>query len=210
VLIRPDEKTQLARLFRFLAEGEALARDGARAQAEIAPASGMRRFLTGQARQEAVHARLFAAAALALAPRGSAPVPGLAALGRFRAEAEAAVARREFAESVLALQVILEGVGETVLTALHQAMSSRASRFSPLCRMVLRQEQGHHRFGLGRLRQSLADGALSAEALRENGARWADRCEAMLAETGELFVFFDEDPAAYAIRLRRTLDRLAG
>ena len=47
--IRPDDRVQLARLLRFLTEGEALARDVSRAQATLAPGERLATFLRAQA-----------------------------------------------------------------------------------------------------------------------------------------------------------------
>lgn len=56
MLVRPDERVPIARLLRFLEQGERLAHECAHAQAALAPQAGMRHFLLGQARQEYAHA----------------------------------------------------------------------------------------------------------------------------------------------------------
>ncbi|MEK7838298.1 MAG: hypothetical protein AAB328_09995 [candidate division NC10 bacterium] len=85
MLVRPDERVPLARLLQFLEHGERLAHDCARAQAALAPDAGARRFLAGQARQEALHAAVFQGAVLWLAPRHLGACPVLPPLDRFRA-----------------------------------------------------------------------------------------------------------------------------
>ncbi|WP_447977472.1 hypothetical protein [Candidatus Nitrospira bockiana] len=59
MVIRPDERVPIARLLTFLMQGELLARDCARAQADLAADVRQRRFLLSQARQEAAHALVF-------------------------------------------------------------------------------------------------------------------------------------------------------
>ena len=69
MLVYPEERVPIARLLTFLEQGERLAHDCARAQAGLARDGKMRRFLLGQARQEAVHAIVFQGAITWLAPR---------------------------------------------------------------------------------------------------------------------------------------------
>ena len=51
MLVRPDEKTPIARLLTFLEYGERMANECAKAQAALALDVGSRRFLLSQARQ---------------------------------------------------------------------------------------------------------------------------------------------------------------
>ncbi|MDQ2694446.1 MAG: hypothetical protein M3Z21_03525 [Pseudomonadota bacterium] len=206
--IGSDERGRIARLFRFLAAGEECARDCARAQAAIAPQPALRRFLLAQARQEAFHARLFGGGVALLAPRGVCRGPGLEALARFRREAEAAIAQGDFAASLLAIQVVLEGLGEATLTAVDAGMEQRRCGFRPIRALVLRQERGHHAFGVSRLRQLVEDGTASRALLAERGDRWLHMGEGIMAEMADYFAFFDEDPQAYAAGVRRALRRL--
>ena len=71
MLVRPDEKTPIARLLTFLEHGERMAHDCAKAQAALSDDSGTRSFLLSQARQEAMHARVFQGAIAWLARGGT-------------------------------------------------------------------------------------------------------------------------------------------
>lgn len=208
MFIGNDEQGRIARLFRFLAEGEACARDCARAQAAIAPQVALRRFLLAQARQEAFHARLFEGGIALLAPRGVGRGPGLAPLARFRREAEAVIAQGDFPASLLAIQVVLEGLGEATLTAVDAGMAQRRCGFKPIRDLVLRQERGHHAFGVSRLRQLVDDGTASRALLAERGGQWLSIGEGIMAEMADYFAFFDEDPQVYAAGVRQALRRL--
>jgi hypothetical protein len=59
MLVRHDERVPIARLLTFLEHGERMAHDCATAQAALSDDSGTRRFLLSQAKQEAMHARVF-------------------------------------------------------------------------------------------------------------------------------------------------------
>ena len=80
MVIHPHEKIPIARLLTFLAHGEQLANECAKAQAALALDSGSRRFLLSQARQEAAHAVVFQGAIAWLAPRHLGDAPFLPAL----------------------------------------------------------------------------------------------------------------------------------
>src|SRR5712691_8943519 len=107
----------------------------------------MRRFLAGQARQEALHAAVFQGAIAWLAPRHLSACPLLPALERYRALIEDAIRRGRFLETVLAEQVILEGLGEAILGRIEAGLVKRKAGFSRLRRILLHQEEAHHDFG---------------------------------------------------------------
>ncbi len=115
--LRPDEPQQIARLLGFLQHGEWLARDVAARQARLAEAPALRRFFAMQSRQEAFDAAIFQGAVHWLAPRGICP-PAPKPLAQYRAAIEAALARGDIAESLLALQVLFEALGDVVLQAI--------------------------------------------------------------------------------------------
>ena len=205
MLVRSDERVPLARLLQFLEHGERLAHDCARAQAGLAPDAGMRRFLSGQARQEALHAAVFHGAVAWLAPRNLGDCPVLPPLERYRARLADAIGRGNFVETVLAEQVILEGLGEAFLQRIEAGLVKRQAAFGELRRLLLRQEEAHHAFGRRVLERALAAGETSSEALRA----WAQDYLALADETvsalGDLFDAIDEDPSVYVADARRSL-----
>ena len=199
------QHTQIARLFSFLVAAERLAHDCALAQAAIAPDSGAHRFLLAQARQEAFHARVFQGAISWLAPRGINSDRSLLPMTRYRALLEDAIRRRDFPETLLAQQVILEGLGDVVLDRISAGMTERGMGFTRLRRTLLNQEHAHHIFGLRRLEQLINTGRASAATLRERGKEYLALTDAILAVQGDLFETFNEDPTAYASAARHHL-----
>src|SRR5574340_847598 len=147
MLVRPDERVPIARLLRFLEQGEELARDCAKAQATLAPEAGMRSFLLGQARQEGYHAVVFRGAIAWLAPRHLGSCPRLQPLERYRTLIEDAIRRGDLAETLLAEQIILEGLGEAILKRIDAGLVKRNAPFGRLRRILVRQEEAHHEFG---------------------------------------------------------------
>src|SRR5436309_8456718 len=129
MLIYPEERVPIARLLTFLEQGERLAHDCARAQAGLASDEKIRCFLLGQARQEAVHAVVFRGVIAWLAPRHLGPSPLLPPLERYRALLEQAIRDRNFVETLLAEQIILEGLGEAILGRIESGLAKRGAGF---------------------------------------------------------------------------------
>ena len=197
MLVRPDERVPLARLLQFLEHGERLAHDCARAQAALMPDAGMRRFLSGQARQEALHAAVFHGAVSWLAPRHLGACPVLPPLERYRALIEGAIRERRFAETLLAEQIILEGLGEAILKRLETGLVRRKAGLGRVRRILLHQEEAHHAFGRRALDRAIEAGQISLEALRLRAQEYLAVADEMVMALGDLFASIDEDAGAY-------------
>src|SRR5262245_47167549 len=197
MFVRADERVPIARLLQFLERGERLAHDCARAQAALAPEAGMRRFLLGQARQEYYHAVIFQGAIAWLAPRHVGAGPLLSPLERYRMLLEEALDEGCLAETLLAEQIILEGLGEAILARIEEGLVKRQAPFVRLRRILLHQEQAHHHFGRRMLDRALSAGRESVEALRLRAQDYLALTDAMVAGVADLFESIDEDPAVY-------------
>jgi len=205
MLVRPDERVPLARLLQFLEHGERLAHDCARAQTALASDAGARRFLAGQSRQEALHAAVFHGAVVWLAPRHLGACPVLPPLKRYRVLIEEAIRERRFAETLLAEQIILEGLGEAILKRLEAGLVKRKAGFGRLRRILLHQEETHHAFGRRALERAIEAGQASPEALRERAQEYLAVADEMVMALGDLFASIDEDAAAYIKDARSSL-----
>lgn len=205
MLVHPDEKVPIARLLTFLEHGERMAHDCAQAQAALVEDHGSRRFLLSQARQEAAHAMVFRGAIAWLAPKHLGDTPLLPALEEYRRLVHDALDRRDLLESFLAEQVILEGLGEAILTRIEVGLAKRNAPFARLRRMLLHQEEAHHGFGRRRLEQALERGDIDLPALRHQAQRYLALTEAMVLDLANLFDSIDEDPAAWARDVRTFL-----
>lgn len=205
MLVHHDEKVPIARLLTFLEHGERLAHECAKAQAALSPDSGSRRFLFSQARQETAHAVVFQGAIAWLAPRHLAGAPFLPALEEYRTRLNDALARRDVLEAFLAEQVILEGLGEAILTRIEEGLVKRAAPFGRLRRMLLQQEEAHHGFGRRMLERAMAEGRIDAEMLRLRAQDYLALTDRMVLTLSDLFESIDEDPTAWARDVRRFL-----
>jgi len=205
MLVRPDERVPIARLLTFLEYGERLAHDCALAQAALAPERGMQRFLAGQARQESVHAWVFQGAIAWLAPRRLGASPFLPALEEYRMLLEDALRRRDLAETLMAEQLILEGLGEAILARIEEGLAKRNAPFGQLRRILLHQEEAHYDFGRRMLDRAFAAGTTSPDHLCARAQEYLALTDRMVSTLGDLFESIEEDPQLYMARARSYL-----
>ena len=191
----PSQRDQAARLFAVLAHGEVMAHDCARRQAELVDDRRSQRFLKVQAQQERVHRILFDRAADLMAPKQKRVVPP--AMLEFEQRLQRALARADLTESLVASQVVLEGLGEQILERLNRGMDKQGIGLSRQRRMLLRQEQGHFAFGQRLLLQRLQAGQASIEQVQELAGSYLLLVTAMVAEMTEVFAVLDEDAGEY-------------
>ena len=197
MLIKPGEHTHLAQLLRFMELGEQLAHDCAQMQCALAPERGMQTFLAGQARQERYHAFAFQGAIRWLAPKSS-HTPAISDhMNQYRQLIEDAIARRDFAETLLAEQIILEGLGEAILKKIEVGLVKRGAPFQRLRRLLIHQEEAHNQFGLRVLLKMIKREEESFHTLHEKSKTYLPLAKMMLFSTQDAFYAIDEDPQEY-------------
>jgi hypothetical protein len=207
MVILPDERVPIARLLAFLEYGEQMANACAQKQAALAPDQKAQRFLTTQGRQEAMHAMVFRAAIGWLAPRHLSDAPFLPALEGYRRLLTEALERGDWLESILAEQVILEGLGESILTRIETGLEKRCAPFRRLRLILLRQEEAHHGFGLRLLEQAMAEGKAELDGLRRRTQDYLALTESMVLTLSDLFETIDEDASAWAADVHALIPR---
>lgn len=205
MLLRPDEKVPIARLLTFLEHGERMAQDCAARQAKLATERGARRFLMAQSRQESMHAYVFQGAIAWLAPRHLGDAPFLPALEEYRRILDDALLNGELLDTFLAEQVILEGLGEAILTRIEAGLAKRQAPFGRLRRILLQQEEAHHGFGRRRLADAVVRGETDLSALKAQAQRYLTLTDSMVLTLCDLFDSIDEDADAWAQDVRRFL-----
>ncbi len=205
MLVGHDERVPIARLLTFLKHGERMAHECAKTQAALSDDPKTRRFLLSQAKQEAMHARVFQGAIAWLAPKHLRDTPVLPALEEYRRMLNDALARLDLTETILAEQVILEGLGEAVLTRIEQGLVKRAAPFGRLRRIVLHQEEAHHGFGRRQIEQAIERSETDVEDLRQRAQPYLALTDAMVFTLCDLFESIDEDPTAWAQDVRTFL-----
>ncbi len=207
MLVRPDERVPIARLLTFLEYGERMARDCAARQAVAADDARAGRFLKSQARQEAMHARVFQGAIVWLAPRHLGDAPFLPALEAYRAKLDDAFARRDLNETFMAEQIILEGLGEAILNRIEAGLARRGAPFGNVRRILIRQEEAHHAFGERMIWRAVAAGQTDFGDLARKAQDYLALTQRMVLTLAELFDAIQEDSAAWVSDLSRYLPR---
>jgi GNAT superfamily N-acetyltransferase len=165
----------------------------------------MRQFLLGQAKQEAMHAVVFQGAIAWLAPRHLGDTPFLPALEDYRRILNDALSRQDLLETFLAEQVVLEGLGEAILTRIERGLVKRAAPFGRLRRILLHQEEAHHGFGRRQLERAIERGETDTKELKRRAQHYLALSDAMVITLCDLFESIDEDATAWAHHVRTFL-----
>ena len=149
---------------------------------------------------------LFRSGAIAwLAPRHLGDAPFLPALEEYRKRLADALARQDVLETFLAEQVILEGLGEAILTRIEEGLVKRAAPFGRLRRIMLKQEEAHHGFGRRMLERAMVEGRIDAETLRRRAQDYLALTDQMVLTLSDLFESIAEDPTAWAQDVQKFL-----
>jgi hypothetical protein len=197
MVVKSGEHVHLAQLLQFMVLGEQLAHDCAKAQATLVREPGLQRFLAGQAKQEGRHALVFQWAIRWLAPRGPQSLVISHQMNQYRRLLMTALTRGDVAESLLAEQIILEGLGQAILQRLETGLLKRDAPFRKLRQILLQQEEAHHDFGLRTLKRMLDNGHTSIDHLRELAPAYLELGKALLFSAQDSFYFIREDPHEY-------------
>ena len=140
MLLKTKDRLPLSHLLEFLEQGEQLAHECATFQKTLTCEPSIQYFLHRQAAQESFHAITFKAVIAWLAPRSSLSTPFFQPLKEYRRRLMGAVKRKAFAETILAEQIILEGLGEVVLKRIETGLVKQHSPFRQFARLLVNQE----------------------------------------------------------------------
>ena len=157
----------------------------------------MQTFLAGQARQEGYHALAFQGAIRWLTPKSYQSSIISNHMNQYRQLVEAAIVRQDFAETLLAEQIILEGLGEAILKKIELGLVKRGAPFQRLRRMLIHQEEAHHQFGLRVLSKMIEREEESYDTLRQRTEMYLSLAKTMLFSAQDAFFSIDEDPQEY-------------
>ena len=126
-------------------------------------------------------------------------------MNQYRQLVEAAIVRQDFAETLLAEQIILEGLGEAILKKIELGLVKRGAPFQRLRRMLIHQEEAHHQFGLRVLSKMIEREEESYDTLRQRTERYIPIAKTMLFSAQEAFFSIHEDPQEYWDEFHRNL-----
>ena len=193
-----DERQQISRLFAFLLQGEQLAYDCASKQALLFDDKPSQKFLKNQARQERFHCQVFKSGVGILTPRGVSNIPGKKEMQAYGQLLTEALERGDQAESLLGMQIIMEGLGDVAVKHISAGFDYRDIGF--MCRrvrhLILGQEDAHHAFGVQRFNSLYADQPMP-DHLIQRSQDYLELLESLMHSVSELFEYFDESAELY-------------
>lgn len=208
MIVAADEREPIAALLEFLEAGERLAHDCAARQARLMAQRGSAcdvRTLFRQSRQEYGHAVIFSGARRWLGTRHRTPSRLLPAFEAYRRRIDDALQRQDVTESLLAEQIILEGLGHAILSRMELGLAKRRAPLSRLRRILIAQEAQHQAFGLDGLKRAMASGETSQPALCAMAEEYLALTDTMVLSLADLFSDIHEDAAAWAADARRAV-----
>jgi len=186
-----------------LARGERAAQHSATLQSSLARDVRAIRFFRAQARQEAMHARIFDTCATWLdAPRlAFAPCP----YDSWENRIGIAAAAKNYLETVIATQVVLEALGEVLLARLDAGLDRAGAGFMRLRRLLRAQEAAHHAFGTQTIAAALAAAEIDDAALQDLASPYLALAGEMIAAGAPALAHFGLTAATIATDLRAHL-----
>ncbi|MEO6202641.1 MAG: hypothetical protein ABIU05_15515, partial [Nitrospirales bacterium] len=118
-------------------------------------------------------------------------------MNQYRRLLMSALTRGDVEESLLAEQIILEGLGQAILQRLETGLVKRGAPFRKLRRILLQQEEAHHDFGLRTIKRMVDDGHTSIDHIRDLAPPYLELGKSMLFSAQDSFHSIQEDPQEY-------------
>ena len=140
-----------------------------------------------------------------LAPRHLGDAPFLPAIEEYRRILNAALARQDLLDTLLAEQVILEGLGEVILTRIEEGLIKRAAPFGPSATDLTSTRRSSSRIRLAMLERAMAEGRIDAETLRCRAQDYLALTDRMILTVSDLFESIAEDPTVWAQDVQKFL-----
>ena len=199
VSIGTDEIGHLARLLDFLKAGEQVASVCAQRQSEFVADKDRQcsKFLRRQSGQEQFHNRVFQGAEYWLSARGVRQQSNCEAFREYERRVLHALDQGHFSESLFAVQVMLESVGETVLSHLDAGMTRRRMGLQRIRRVILQQERAHHSFGGQQLQRWMRLEGVSQAQMRDIAEPYVSLGRQMLDGMDAVFAGLNQDKQRY-------------
>ena len=197
--VAAPRRAALGSFLRLLTLGERIAERVARRQVALAPDARTARFLASQARQESMHAAVFTTAAAALGmPAGAIDDAPYAV---YEAALHGALDAGDLVASVVGTQVVLEALGDALLSRLDRGLAAHGAGFAWLRRRIRAQEAAHHAFGCELVSALVAHGAADRTVVAGHERAYRRRALALVDAAAPVLRHFALTPAAIAADL---------
>ena len=191
-----EEKTFAAHLLDFLAYGEKIATRCAKQQAQLTEDRKMRCFFATQARQEKQHAFVFTSATRWFRPKGF-QYPKHRGLIDFEKKLDTTLNKGRLAESIMAQQLLFEGLGEITLEKVSQGIEDRGFGFQRVRKTILKQEHAHHQFGEKQINQLFSSAELDTYLLAKQCREYLEILEQTLYDMQSVLQFYNQSAESF-------------
>lgn len=191
----PDIQREAIKLFSCLEYGEQLAYDCALEQSKIIESKKSQRFLKVQALQEFMHAKFYNKAIDHIDSRNKRYLPK--SLIIYADRLRQAMVNKDVTDYLVGSQVVLEGFGEQLLLNLNIGLDKHDVGFKRIRKLIIRQEQSHHAFGIRALKSQLEEGKVKSERIGTLMSEYLYHVQCIINEMEEVFYYFDERPEDY-------------
>ena len=205
MLVNIGETKHLSQLLSFLVQGEKLARNFSRQQSDIFSDDISCRFFAQQSRHEFMHVNIFNAGIRYTNARGPNVSFPETVMNNYAGLLNEAINSGNHAETIMGLQVILEGFGDVILNRLNDGLEKRGNQIGRIRKTILSQEDVHHTFGLKRLEEMTRDDPELKSTLIKRAEDYFELINCFLAASSGLFSHFHIDPRIYHEGLNENL-----
>lgn len=198
------ERIHAIHLLHFLAQGEKIATQCAQRQTKIATDKKMQVFFRTQSRQEKQHAFVFNSAVRCLRPKkfNHMPHQGLISL---ESKLNRALDRNDLSESIVAQQLLFEGLGEITLKKVSSGITDRGFGFQRIRKIILAQEHAHHRFGEKQIDKILNSKEFDARAIAVKCKEYLAILHEVLIEMEPILSYYNQDVQSFYTDLTQGL-----
>lgn len=195
-----EEKIFAAHILHFLANGEQVALRCASNQARLASDMKMRKFFITQAHQERQHAIIFNVASCYFQPKRFQHI-GNTGLDIFEKKLAEAIHRNQLAESIVAQQLLFEGLGEITLKKVSQGIEDRGLGFQRIRKTILHQEKAHHQFGKRHFHHILTAPEFDNQIIAKQCKEYLEILQQTLLEIEPILQFYHQDSHKFYTQL---------
>ena len=191
-----EDKIFAAHLFDFLMCCERIAASCAAQQEKLASKHSMHKFFATQAKQEKHHAFIFDSAVHWLKPKRFKRI-NYSGLNAFENKLSNALKSKRLTESIVAQQLLFEGLGEITLSKVSVAIERKGLGFERARKAILKQEHAHHKFGEKHIGAIINSPQFDTQDIGKQCQDYLDILQTVLHEMNPILEFYNQTPQAY-------------
>ena len=195
-----EDRIFACQLLGFLARSEQIAANCAQQQSKLAVDKKMRAFFSTQARQERQHAFVFNRSLQWLSEKNFQQI-NYSGLYAFEKKLANAFDRNDLAESIVAQQLLFEGLGEITLHKVSAGIEDRGFGFQRLRKIILNQERAHHHFGEKHINAVINAPEFDVQLIAKQCKEYLEILYLVLTEMESVLEFYNQSVQGFYMQL---------